>query len=74
MINIPKGTKDVLPSEAYKWHFVENTARRIAALYECAAELSPLLSVPALQREFGLLEPPPQDSCSAEHMRTAAMQ
>ena len=33
MINIPKGTKDVLPTEAYKWHFVENTARRIAALY-----------------------------------------
>ena len=33
MINIPKGTKDVLPSEAYKWHFVEDTARRIAALY-----------------------------------------
>ena len=33
MINIPKGTKDVLPSEAYKWHFVENNARRIAALY-----------------------------------------
>ena len=33
MINIPKGTKDVLPFEAYKWHFVENTARRIAALY-----------------------------------------
>ena len=33
MINIPKGTKDVLPAEAYKWHFVENTARRIAALY-----------------------------------------
>ena len=33
MINIPKGTKDVLPSEAYKWHFVENTARRISALY-----------------------------------------
>ena len=33
MINIPKGTRDVLPSEAYKWHFVENNARRIAALY-----------------------------------------
>ena len=33
MINIPKGTKDVLPAEAYKWHFVESTARRIAALY-----------------------------------------
>lgn len=33
MISIPKGTKDVLPSDAYKWHFVENCARRIAALY-----------------------------------------
>lgn len=33
MINIPKGTKDVLPAEAYKWHFVENTARKVAALY-----------------------------------------
>ena len=33
MISIPKGTKDVLPADAYKWHFVENNARRIAALY-----------------------------------------
>ena len=33
MISIPKGTKDVLPADAYQWHFVENTARRIAALY-----------------------------------------
>ena len=33
MINIPKGTKDMLPVEAYKWHFVENTARQVAALY-----------------------------------------
>ena len=33
MINIPKGTKDVLPSESYKWHYVENTARKIAELF-----------------------------------------
>lgn len=33
MISIPKGTKDVLPADAYKWHFVEDTARKIAALY-----------------------------------------
>ena len=33
MINIPKGTKDMLPEEAYKWHFVENTAREVAQLY-----------------------------------------
>ncbi len=31
MINIPKGTKDMLPSDAYKWHFVESTAREVAA-------------------------------------------
>ncbi len=33
MINIPKGTKDMLPEEAYKWHYVENTAREVASLY-----------------------------------------
>lgn len=31
MINIPKGTKDMLPSEAYKWHYVERIARTTAA-------------------------------------------
>ncbi len=33
MINIPKGTKDVLPYESYKWQFVEGKAREIARLY-----------------------------------------
>lgn len=30
MINIPKGTKDVLPDESYKWHYIEGKAREIA--------------------------------------------
>lgn len=30
MINIPKGTKDVLPEESYKWHYVENLVRSVA--------------------------------------------
>lgn len=30
MIQIPKGTKDVLPSEVYLWHHVEETARKTA--------------------------------------------
>ena len=33
MINIPKGTKDVLPEESYKWQFVEDTARKIAEVF-----------------------------------------
>lgn len=33
MINIPKGTKDVLPQDSYKWHFLEDTARDVAKLY-----------------------------------------
>ena len=33
MINIPKGTKDVLPSESYKWQFVEGVARDVAAAF-----------------------------------------
>ena len=34
MINIPKGTKDVLPSESYKWQFVESVAREVAASFQ----------------------------------------
>ena len=30
MISIPKGTKDVLPQESYKWQYVEGVARKIA--------------------------------------------
>ena len=33
MISIPKGTKDVLPADSYKWQYVENAAREVAALY-----------------------------------------
>ena len=33
MINIPKGTKDVLPSDIYLWHYVEDTAKRCAEQY-----------------------------------------
>lgn len=33
MINIPKGTKDVLPSESYKWQYTENKLRELARLY-----------------------------------------
>ena len=33
MINVPKGTKDVLPSQSYKWQFVENAAREVAACF-----------------------------------------
>lgn len=33
MINIPKGTKDVLPEESYKWHYVENAIRELTKAY-----------------------------------------
>ena len=33
MINIPKGTKDVLPSDSYKWQYVEKTAREVARVF-----------------------------------------
>ena len=33
MINIPKGTKDVLASDSYKWQFIENTAREVAKIF-----------------------------------------
>ncbi len=33
MINIPKGTKDCLPQESYKWQSVEKTAREVAGAF-----------------------------------------
>ena len=33
MINIPKGTKDVLPTDSYKWQYVESVARETAKLF-----------------------------------------
>ncbi len=33
MINIPKGTKDVLPENSYKWQYVESVARETAKLF-----------------------------------------
>ncbi|HBU12191.1 MAG TPA: histidine--tRNA ligase [Clostridiales bacterium] len=32
-IKAPKGTKDVLPQDSYKWQYVENIVREITALY-----------------------------------------
>ncbi len=33
MINIPKGTKDVLPSQSYKWQYIEDEIRKVCKLF-----------------------------------------
>ena len=33
MITIPKGTKDVLPQESYKWHYVEENVKHVAQVF-----------------------------------------
>ncbi len=38
MINIPKGTKDVLPEQSYKWHYVENIIKEVTELF-CIKEI-----------------------------------
>lgn len=30
MISIPKGTRDVLPADSYKWHYIENLVKNVA--------------------------------------------
>ena len=41
MINIPKGTKDVLPQDAYKWQYVESVARDTAKLFNLSEIRTP---------------------------------
>ncbi len=38
MINIPKGTKDVLPQDSYKWHYVEDVCKSVADSF-CVREI-----------------------------------
>ncbi len=33
LTNAPRGTKDMLPAEAHKWHFIENAFRSLCARY-----------------------------------------
>ncbi len=41
MINIPKGTKDILPKDSYKWHKVYDVARKLARKYNLKEIMTP---------------------------------
>ncbi len=42
MINIPKGTKDVLPTQSYKWQYIESAAREVARVYNLSEIRTPV--------------------------------
>ena len=42
MITLPKGTKDVLPENSYKWQFVEKTARETAKVFNAKEIRTPV--------------------------------
>ena len=41
-LKAPKGTKDLLPNEVYKWHYIENLMRDIASSYGCREIRTPM--------------------------------
>lgn len=41
MINIQKGTKDVLPGQAYKWRYIEDAAREVARSFNLSEIRTP---------------------------------
>ena len=42
-IQAPKGTKDVLPSESHKWHYIESVMRDTCALYGAHELRTPII-------------------------------
>ena len=42
MINIPKGTKDVLPNQSYKWQYIEDAAREVARAFNLKEVRTPV--------------------------------
>lgn len=54
MINIPKGTKDVLPQDSYKWQYVEGVCREVAELFNVKEIRTPVFEYTELfQRGVG---------------------
>ena len=54
MITIPKGTKDVLPSESYKWQFVEEVCRSVSKRFHLKEIRTPTFeSTELFQRGVG---------------------
>jgi len=42
IIQAPKGTKDMLPENAYKWQYVENLFRKLCCVYGCTEIRTPM--------------------------------
>lgn len=42
MINIPKGTKDVLPEQSYKWQYIEDAARSVTKTFNIKEVRTPV--------------------------------
>jgi histidyl-tRNA synthetase len=42
-IQAPKGTKDVIPSESHKWHYIEREMRELCALYGASELRTPII-------------------------------
>lgn len=42
IIQAPKGTKDMLPENAYKWQYVENLFRKLCSVYGCKEIRTPM--------------------------------
>lgn len=54
MITVPKGTKDVLPADSYKWQFVEGVARDVAQIFNLKEIRTPVFEHTELfQRSVG---------------------
>jgi histidyl-tRNA synthetase len=52
--NIPRGTYDILPEDSYKWQFVRNTFREIAAKYNYKEIVTPIFESSGLfERSVG---------------------
>ncbi|NLK95517.1 MAG: histidine--tRNA ligase [Clostridiales bacterium] len=53
-LQAPKGTKDMLPQDSYKWHYVENTFKNIAKFYGMREIRTPMFeSTDLFQRGVG---------------------
>lgn len=56
MINIPRGTQDLLPKDTYKWQYIENKLHELMKIYNYKEIRTPIFESTELLVEVSVIQ------------------
>ena len=57
LTNAPKGTKDIMPDQVYKWHYVERKWKESVTDTDSKRSVPPCLNIQSCSREVSEILP-----------------